>query len=78
MSRKITDINSNQRLRKGLQVCISVNFVFICSILYAGGVQNALFSSGLRTKISKNVFFRAASKYGMLLLICKNFRKNDT
>ena len=30
---KITDINSNQQLIKGLQVGISVNFVFICSIL---------------------------------------------
>ena len=27
---------------------------------------------------TKNDFFRAASKCGMLLLICKNFRKNDT
>ena len=27
---------------------------------------------------TKNNFFSAASKYGMLLLICKNFRKNDT
>ena len=30
---KITDTNSNQRLIKGIQVCISVNFVFTCSIL---------------------------------------------
>ena len=30
---KITDTNSNQQLIKGLQVCISVNFVFICLIL---------------------------------------------
>ena len=26
----------------------------------------------------KIIFFCAASKYGMMLLICKNFRKNDT
>ena len=26
---------------------------------------------------TKNSFFGAPSKYGMLLLICKNFRKND-
>ena len=31
--RKITDTNSNQRLIKGLLVCISLNFVFISSIL---------------------------------------------
>ena len=24
------------------------------------------------------IFFCAASKYGMVLLICKNFSKNDT
>ena len=27
---------------------------------------------------TKNDFFCAASKYGMLLLICKKIRKNDT
>ena len=27
---------------------------------------------------TKNDFFRAASKYGMLSLICTNFRKNYT
>ena len=27
---------------------------------------------------TKNIFFGAASKYGILLLICKNFRKNYT
>ena len=27
---------------------------------------------------TKNNFFSASSKYGMLLLICKKFRKNDT
>ena len=26
---------------------------------------------------TKNNFFGAASKYGMLLLICKNLRKSD-
>ena len=26
---------------------------------------------------TKNDFFCAASKYGMLLLICKNLRRND-
>ena len=27
---------------------------------------------------TKNDFFCAVSKYGMLLLVCENFRKNDT
>ena len=27
---------------------------------------------------TKNNFFGAAGKYGMLLLICKKFRKNDS
>ena len=31
----------------------------------------------LQTKNQKR-FFCAASKYGMLLLNCKNFRENDT
>ena len=77
---KITDTNSNQRLIKKLQVCISVNFVFICSILSAGGEFKMLyFQVACAQKFqTKNDFFCAARKYGMSLSICKNFRKNDT
>ena len=40
---KITDNQQQPTANIGHQVCISVNFVFICSILLAGGggVQNA-------------------------------------
>ena len=57
-----------------------VNFVFIRSILLAGGEFKMLnfqvaCAQKFRTKIT---FFGAARKYGTLLLICKKFRKNDT
>ena len=64
----------------GHQACILVNFVFICSILLAGEEFKMLnFQVACAQKFqTKNSFFSAASKYGMLLLICKNIRKNDT
>ena len=67
---KITD-NQQQPMANigGHQVCIVVNFVFICSILLAGGDFKMLnfqvaCAPKFRTKIN---FCGAVSKYGMLL-----------
>ena len=64
----------------GHRVCITVNFVFISSISLARGEFKMLNSQvACAQKFqTKNNFFGAANKYGMLLLICKNFRKNYT
>ena len=64
----------------GHWVCISVDFVFISSISLAEGEFKMLnFQVACAQKFqTKNSFFGAASKYGMLFLICKNFGKNDT
>ena len=77
---KITDHQQQPTANIGHQACISVNFVFICSILLAGGEFKMLnFQVACAQKFqTKNNFFGAARKYGMLLLICKKIRKNDT
>ena len=74
---KITDDQQQPTANIGHRVCISVNFVFTS---LAGGSWECLIFKWLAHKNFKLeiVFFGAASKYGMLLLICKNFRKNDT
>ena len=77
---KITDNQQQPTANIGHQVCISVNFVFICSILLAGREFKMLnFQVACAQKFqTKSSFFGAASNYRMLLLMCKNFRKNDT
>ena len=77
---KITDHQQTPTANIGHQACISVNFVFICSILLAGGSSKCLIFKWLAHKNFKRkiTFFGAARKYGMLLLICKKFRENYT
>ena len=75
---KIMDNQQQPTANIGHWVCISVNFVFISSISLAGETSKCLIFKWLAHNQTKNSFFCAASKYGMLLLICKNFRKNDT
>ena len=55
----------------------SVNFVSICFILLAGGSSKCLIFKWPAHKNFKRkiIFFGAARKYGLLLLICKKIRK---
>ena len=73
---KITDNQQQPTANIGHRMCISVNFVFIFFISLVGEEFKMLnFQVACAQKFQT---FGAASKYGMLLLICKNFRKNDT
>ena len=77
---KIMDSNSNQRLIWDFR-CASKSILFsYVSFCKQGGSSKCLLFKWLTHKNFKLKlnFFCTASKYGMLLLICKNFIQNDT
>ena len=72
---KIADTNSNQRLIS-LSQSISQSILFSYVQFCKQGAQNAYFEVACVLKCkTKNDFFCVAGKYGLLLLICKYFRK---
>ena len=76
---KIMDSNSNQRLIWDFR-CAYKSILFSCVPFYKQGEFKMLnFQVVCAKKFqAKNDFFSTASKYGMLLLICKKFIKNHT
>ena len=64
----------------GLQVCISVNLFSYVQFCKQGESSKCFTFKWLAHKNFKRkmIFFCAANKYGMLLSICKNLRRNDT
>ena len=73
------DSNSNERLKLDFRYASKSSFFYMLNFVSSKELKMLNLPSSLCKKIQpKNEFFCTASKYGMALLICKKFRKNNT